>query len=154
MIVYASHIINGLSSIAIGDKTPLKVWSKKAAQDHNLLREFRSLAYFSANDGKVNSRSKKFVFLGVKRNMKGSRLWDPENKKIVLSQHVKFDETSLLKSTFSQQMERMKAKNVSQRMEVDATPPPQVGSVSLRTSPEVALSEDHVASFDAEGQKY
>jgi len=50
----------------------------------------------------INPRAKSFVFLGVKRNMKGYRLWDPENKKIVLSQHVTFDETSVLKSTISQ----------------------------------------------------
>ena len=44
----------------------------------------------------MNPRAKKFVFLGVKRNMKGYRIWDPKNKKIVLSQHVKFLEISLL----------------------------------------------------------
>ena len=73
------------------------------------------------------------MFLGVKRNMNGYRLWDPENKKIVLSQHVTFDETLLLKSTISQQVERMKTKDVSQRVKVDATPPSPVGSVSVRT---------------------
>jgi len=54
----------------IGGKTPLKVWSEKAAQDYNLLQVFGSPAYFSAKDGKKNPRTKKFVFLGVKRNMK------------------------------------------------------------------------------------
>ena len=53
-IVYASHLINGLSSTAIGGKTPLEVWSEKAAQDHGLPREFGSPAYFSAKDGIVN----------------------------------------------------------------------------------------------------
>ena len=101
-IVYARHLINGLSSTLIGGKTPLKVWSGKAAQVYDLLRVFESLAYFSTKDGKVNSRVKKFVFLGVKKNIKGYKLWDLENKKIVLSQHVTFDETSLLKSTISQ----------------------------------------------------
>ena len=98
--MYANHLING--SNAIGDKTPLEIWSEKAAQDHGLLREFESPTYFSAKDGKVNPRAKKFVFLGVNRNMKVYRLWDPENKKIVLSRHVTFDETSVLKSTVSQ----------------------------------------------------
>ena len=74
----------------------MKIWSGKAAQDHDLLREFGSPTYFSAKNGKVNPRAKKFVFLGVKRN--GYRLWDPKNKKIVLSRHVTFDETSVLKS--------------------------------------------------------
>ena len=73
-----------------------------------------SPAYFCTKDDKVNLQAKKFVFLGVKRNMKGYKLWDPENKKIVLSQHVTFDETLLLKSTVSQQVERMKTKDVSQ----------------------------------------
>jgi len=51
-IVFASHLING--STAIGGKTPLKIWSGKAAQDHGWLREFGSPTYFSVKDGKVN----------------------------------------------------------------------------------------------------
>jgi len=53
-IVYAIHLINGLSLTVIGGKTPLEVWSEKTAQDHDLLREFESTAYFSAKDGKIN----------------------------------------------------------------------------------------------------
>ena len=37
---YANHLMN--RSTAIGGKTPLKIWSGKAAQDHGLLREFGS----------------------------------------------------------------------------------------------------------------
>ena len=98
----------------------------------------------------MNPRAKRFVFLGVKKNMKGYRLWDLENKKIVLSQHVTFDEASMLKSTVSQQGEKTKTKKLSQRVEVDATPPSPVGSVSLRTSPDVTPGGDYVASFNAE----
>ena len=108
--MYASHLINGST---IGGKTPLEIWYGKAAQDHGLLREFRSPTYFSAKDGIVNSRAKKFVFLGVKRNMKGYRLWNSENKKIMMTQYVTFDETSGLKSTVSQQVERTETKEVS-----------------------------------------
>ena len=141
--MYDSHLING--STAIGGKTLLEIWSRKSAQDHGLLQELRSPTYFSDKDGKVNPRAKKFVFLGVKRNMKGYRLWDPENKKIVVSRHVTFDETSVLKSTISQQVERTKIKEVSQRVEVDATPPSPVGSVSMKTSPDMTPGGDHVA---------
>jgi len=145
--VFASHLINGLT--AIGGKTPLKIWSGKATQDLGLLWEFGSPTYFSAKDGKVNPRTKKFVFLGVNRNMKG-RLWDPEYKKIVLSRHVTFDKSSVLKSTVSQQVERTKTKKLSQRVEVDATPPSPVGSVSVKTLPDVTLGGDHVARVDTE----
>ena len=75
------------------------MWSGGAAQEYDVLRVFESLAYFSAKDDKINLRVKKFVFFGVKRNMKGYKLWDPENKKLVLSKHVTFDEILLLKFT-------------------------------------------------------
>ena len=83
---YASHLIN--RSTAIGGKAPLDIWSGKAAKDHSLLREFGSPAYFSAKNGKVNPRAKRFVYLGVKKN--SYRLWDPEEKKIVMSRNVTF----------------------------------------------------------------
>ena len=73
-----------------------------------MLPVFESLAYCSAKDDKVILRSKKFMLLGVKKNMKGYKLWHLENLKIVLSKHVTFDETSLLKFTISQQVERLK----------------------------------------------
>jgi len=77
-------------------------------------------------------------------------LWDPENRKIVVSQHVTFDESSVLKFTVSQQVERTKTKKVSQQVEVDATPPSLVGSVSVRTLLNVTPGGDYVVSFDTE----
>ena len=115
-----------------------------------MLRVFESLTYFSAKNCKVNPRAKKFVFLGVKKNMKVYNLWNPKNKKIVLSKHVIFDETSLLKSTVSQQVERMKTKEVSQGVEVDATPPSTVGSVSVRISQNMTPSRDRADVLDVE----
>ena len=64
-IVYASHLINGLSSTAIGGKTPLEVWSSKATQVYDLLRIFESSAYFSAKDGKVNRSLYFWVSKGI-----------------------------------------------------------------------------------------
>jgi len=58
--------------------------------------------------------------------------------------------TSLLKSTISQQVERLKAKDVSQRVEVYVTPQPPVGSISVRTLADVIPGGDHKANFDAE----
>ena len=51
-IVYASHLINGLSSTAIGGKTLLDIWSSGAVEDYDLLQVFESSAYFSAKDDK------------------------------------------------------------------------------------------------------
>ena len=47
-------------------------------------------------------------------------------------------------------MERTETKEVSQRVEVDATPPSPVGSVLVRTSPDVTPGGDHVARVDTE----
>ena len=47
-------------------------------------------------------------------------------------------------------MERTKTKEVSQRVEVDAILPSPVGSVSVKTSPDVTSSGDHVARVDTE----
>ena len=82
--------------------------------------------------------------------MKGYKLWDPENKKIMLSKHVMFNETSLLKSTISQQVKRLKTKDVLQRVKVDAITPSPVDSISVRISPDVTPGGDHVAVMDIE----
>jgi len=47
-------------------------------------------------------------------------------------------------------LERLKTNDLSQQVEVDATPPPPVSSVSVRTSLDVIPGENHVVSFDAE----
>jgi len=44
----------------------------------------------------------------------------------------------------------MKTKDVLQRVEVDTTPPPPVGSTSVRTSSDVTPGRDHIASFNVE----
>ena len=44
---YASHLMDRLSSTAIGGKTSLDIWSGRAAQDYDLLRVFECPAYFS-----------------------------------------------------------------------------------------------------------
>ena len=62
----------------------------------------------------------------------------------------RFDETSVLKSTVSQQVERTEIKEVLQRVEVDVTPPSPVDFVSLWISPDVTPSGDRVVVLDVE----
>ena len=45
---------------------------------------------------KLDARSRKMVFLGFPRGIKGYRLWDPLEKKIVISRDVTFDKNSVL----------------------------------------------------------
>jgi len=145
-IEYASHLMN--RSTTIGGKASLDIRSEKAAQDHGVLREFKNPAYFSTKNSKMNPRAKRFVYLGVKGN--SYRLWDPENKKIVMSRNVTFEETSGLKSTVSQQVERTKTKDRLHRVEVDATASSPVGLALEETSSEVTAGGDYETKIDAE----
>ena len=62
--------------------------------------------------------------------------------------HVTFNETLLLKSTISQQVEKLKTKDVSQRVKIDATPPSPVSSISIGISPDLTPGGDHLAVMD------
>ena len=53
-LVYASHLMNRLSSTAIRRKTLLDIWLGGAAQDYSLLRVFGCLAYFGVIDDNLN----------------------------------------------------------------------------------------------------
>jgi len=88
----------------------LDIWSGGATQDYDLLWVFECLAYFSVKDDKLNLR---VYVLGVKRNLNGYKLWDSEIRKSCLSRYDTFDDASLLMSTVSQEVEKMKTKDVS-----------------------------------------
>jgi len=82
---YTSHLMNNLSLTMIGGKTLLDIWSGRAAQDYKLLRVYGCPDYFGVKEDKLNPREKKFVFLSVKRNLQNYKLWNSENKNIMLS---------------------------------------------------------------------
>ena len=70
-LIYSSHLMNRLSVFARGGKTPLKFWLGGADQDYGLLWVFEYPVYFHVKEDKLDPRAKEFVFLGVKRNLKG-----------------------------------------------------------------------------------
>ena len=78
----------------------MDIWSGRAAQNYGMLQLFGCPTYFSIKDDNLNPRVKKFVLLGVKRNLKG-HVMRLQKKKIALSRYITFAETSLLKSTLS-----------------------------------------------------
>ena len=82
--------------------------------------------------------------------MKDYKLWDPKDKKIVVSKDITFGEASLMKPTSSQQVESGQTKEVSQRVESDATARTLSSSMSFEFSHKVTHDEDHIADEDIE----
>ena len=98
-LTYASHLINKFSLSAIGGRIPMEVCSEKAAQDYDMLTIFGCPAYYHIKEDKLDPQAKKTVFLSFKRGVKGYKPWDPNDKKIVVSSDVTFDEASMIKPT-------------------------------------------------------
>jgi len=53
-----------------------------------MLRIFECPAYYHVKEDKLDPRAKTNVFLGFKRGVKGYKLWDSKDKKIVVSKNV------------------------------------------------------------------
>ena len=90
----ASFIINRSPSSAIDFKISEEVCSSKLV-DYSSLKIFGCPAYVYVQSGKCSKldlKSRKCIFLGFEKGVKGYRLWDPISKKTVTSRDVKFDE--------------------------------------------------------------
>jgi len=95
----ACYLVNRSPSISIDFKTSEGVWSATLA-NYSHLRVFGCPAYFHVNDGKLEPRAKKGIFLGYATGVKGYRLWfpDPKSPKFVISRDVTFDENYMFQS--------------------------------------------------------
>jgi len=107
------------------------MWSSKATTDYDMLNVFGCPAYYHVSDGKLEPRARKIVYLGFKKGVKGYKIWDSEYQKIVLSRDVTFDESSMVKTLSSQQVESGRTKGISQRVESDASSPSPDSTVSF-----------------------
>ena len=77
-----------------GGKIPQEVWSgRKANISH--LRVFWSTTHVHVLDKrreKLDDKSERFMFMGYDPSSKGYKLYNPNNKKMVVSRDVEFDE--------------------------------------------------------------
>ena len=91
----ACFLINQSPSTVIEKKTPHEVWSGTSS-DYSNLKVFGCLPYAHIDNGKLEPRSIKCIFLRYKSGVKGYKLWCPKTKKVVIRRDVVFDETAML----------------------------------------------------------
>ncbi|KAG8495946.1 hypothetical protein CXB51_009450 [Gossypium anomalum] len=118
----ACFLINRSPSVAIEKKTPQEVWSGNPA-NYSDLKSFGCPAYAHIDNGKLEPRSIKFVFLGYKAGVKGYKLWCPENRKVVISRDVIFDETAMIPNlSLKDSSNKENQKQVEHQINTESTP--------------------------------
>ncbi|KAH9753523.1 hypothetical protein KPL71_015101 [Citrus sinensis] len=88
----ACYIVNRSPSTTIGLKTAMEMWAGKPV-DYSYLYAFGCLVYVMYNAQertKLYPKSRRCIFLGYADGVKGYRLWDPTEHKIVISRDVIF----------------------------------------------------------------
>ncbi|KAG8492439.1 hypothetical protein CXB51_009727 [Gossypium anomalum] len=118
----ACFLINRSLSVAIEKKTPQEVWSGNPA-NYSDLKIFGCPAYAHVNNRKLEPRYIKRVFLGYKAGVKGYKLWCPENRKVVISRDVVFDETAMLPNlSLKDSSNKENQKQVEHQINTESTP--------------------------------
>ncbi|GJW56756.1 retrotransposon protein, putative, ty1-copia subclass [Tanacetum coccineum] len=97
----ACYLINMSLSTAIDKTIPIEVWSNSPA-NYEDLRVFGCIAYPHADNGKLDPRAVKCIFLGYKSRVKGYKLWCPETEKVVISRNVIFNEQKMFRESESE----------------------------------------------------
>jgi hypothetical protein len=105
------YIINRSPRVAFDGKVAEEVWTGHEV-DYSFMRIFGCPAYvhISGEDmSKLDPKSKKCIFLGFKKRVKGYKLWDPVAQKVVISRDVVFDEKSMTKHSRKRSLKQRKA---------------------------------------------
>ncbi|WVZ61695.1 hypothetical protein U9M48_011528 [Paspalum notatum var. saurae] len=121
----ACYLINRSPSITLDKKTPIEVWSGSPA-DYSQWRVFGCTAYAHIDNGKLEPRAIKCIFLGYQTGVKGYKLWNPQTQKVVLSRNVIFNETAMLSDNLSSDApiegQQKSSVQVEHFIDVDNTP--------------------------------
>ena len=95
----ACYLVNRSPSSGIDFKTPIEMWSGRAA-NYSDLKIFGCPSFAHVKQGKLEPRALKCVFLGYPEGVKGYRLWctDLKPPRCIVSRDVIFNEQEMLKS--------------------------------------------------------
>ena len=93
----ACYLINRSPSTALNFKVPEYMWTGYQPS-YSHLRPFGCIGYVHVNQGKLNPRSIKWIFLGYPSGVKGYKLWLVDENKCVISRDLIFNEFCFYKS--------------------------------------------------------
>ena len=96
----ATYLRNRSPTKAVKDMTPFEAWSS-IKPDVQHLRVFGSICYSHIHKSerqKLDPKSRKAILLGYGENVKGYRLYDPQEKRVYYSRDVLFEEMKFKES--------------------------------------------------------
>ncbi|GAU26636.1 hypothetical protein TSUD_102440 [Trifolium subterraneum] len=95
-VVWATYVINRSPTLSVKDMTPEEAWSStKPSVSH--FKVFGCIGYAHIPDTqrkKLDPKGIKCILLGVSEESKAYKLYDPLQKKIIISRDVVFDESN------------------------------------------------------------
>ncbi|KAH9779279.1 hypothetical protein KPL71_007667 [Citrus sinensis] len=122
-VITSAYLINRSLSSALNFRTLQEVWSRKPPDLSNL-RIFGSPTYAHINQGKLELRAIKGIFIGYPKGVKGYRIWciDGKPSRIIVSEDVVFDEGSMLQQKVETELITSKQRgNHEPNLEVELT---------------------------------
>lgn len=90
------YLINKSPSSTMENKIPEELWTS-VISNLSRLRRFGCIVYVHSQEGKLDPRAKKGVFVGYPSGVKGFRVWMIEEEKCTISRNVVFREDVMYK---------------------------------------------------------
>uniref|UniRef100_A0A2N9IB18 CCHC-type domain-containing protein n=1 Tax=Fagus sylvatica TaxID=28930 RepID=A0A2N9IB18_FAGSY len=141
----ACYIINRSPRVALDGKVAEEVWTGQEV-DYSFMRIFGCPAYvhISGEDrSKLDPKSKKCIFLGFKKGVKGYKLWDPVAQKVVISRDVvELDELESQSNEEPHSNDQEQDSTRSDRPKRNRRPPVRYGFEDLVSYALLTSSED------------
>ena len=113
----AVYQINRSPSSAIDSNIPEELWLKKKPGYKHMIR-FGSIAYIHKDQGKLQPRALKGVFLSYPTGVKGYKIWLLDERKCVISRNVVFTEERVYKDDLKSSGEAKDLKEEEMRSSV------------------------------------
>ncbi|KAK9053984.1 hypothetical protein SSX86_025059 [Deinandra increscens subsp. villosa] len=138
----AAYLINRSPSREIENRAPMELWTSYK-QDYQGLRIFRSLCYAHVNQGKLEPRACRCIFLGYSDECKGYRVWrtDKANHKVFVSRYCSVQRTPSIQTSNGESAEGSSEVTIIENVLNDGT--------NHEVQPKVELQGQHTSGGDS-----